>query len=363
MSLSVQLEHRFADFRLDVRFDAPHGVTALLGRSGSGKTSVVNAVAGLLRPHLGQIRLGGQTLSDTQERIWVPAHRRRMGYVFQEGRLFPHMNVRQNLRYGLRVRRTGTRFDEVVELLGLGALLHRAPETLSGGERQRVAIGRALLSDPRALLMDEPLAALDNARKDDVLPYLEALRDRADIPILYVSHAVSEVARLATTVVMLDAGRVLRRGPAVEVLSDPGAVPGFGVRAAGSVLTGRISEQHPDGLTEVAVSAGRMFLPRVDAERGTALRIRVAAQDVILARERPEGLSALNILPARVVSLRRGEGPGMMVQVKAGDDRLLARITQRSAQALELAAGAECYLVIKTVAVSRADVGQTAPGR
>lgn len=358
MTLEIALKHRLSGFKLEVDFTAPPGVTALFGRSGAGKTSVVNGVAGLLRPDSGRVVLDGKVLCDTDARIWVPPHRRQVGYVFQEGRLFPHMTVRQNLVYGRGDRRR-TDFDDVVGLLGIDTLLDRRPNGLSGGEKQRVAIGRALLCAPRLLLMDEPLASLDSARKAEVLPYLEQIRSAAKVPILYVSHAIDEVARLATTVITLDRGKVTRVGPALDVLSDPAAVPSLGIRTAGALLSGLVAAHHPDGLTEVTVSAGRLFLPRVAADVGAQLRIRIAAQDVILARGRPEGLSALNILPARVTELRRGEGPGIMVQLAAGEDRLLARITRRSAEALQIAPGAECHVVVKTVAVARADIGVT----
>lgn len=360
MSLSVAIRHRFPGFALDVAFDAPAGVTALFGRSGSGKTTVVNAVAGLLRPDAGRIVLDGEPLFDQDRRCWLPPHRRRVGYVFQEDRLFPHLDVRRNLRYGQWFSgvQQPEEFDRVVELLGIRGLLHRRPAALSGGEKQRVSIGRALLSHPHILLMDEPLAALDEPRKAEILPYLERLRDETRMPILYVSHLVGEVARLATTVVALEAGRVVRAGPAAEVLSDPEAVPALGVREAGSILTGRVAAHHPDGLTEIAVAAGNLFLPRVAAAPGSRLRIRVAAQDVILSRTRPEGLSALNILPGRVASLRRGEGPGVICRVSLGDESLLARITQRSAIALDLAPGTPCFAIVKAVSVAREDVGR-----
>jgi molybdate transport system ATP-binding protein len=363
MSLSVALRHRFPGFALDVAFEAPPGVTALFGRSGSGKTSLVNAVAGLLRPDRGRVSVDGWELFDIEARRWLPPHRRRIGYVFQEGRLFPHLNVRRNLLYGRWFAggaRGGAGFDRVVEMLGVGGLLARSPGALSGGEKQRVAIGRALLSHPRLLLMDEPLAALDEARKAEILPYLERLRDETEIPILYVSHVIAEVARLATTVVALEAGRVARAGPAAEVLSDPEAAPALGLREAGSILTGRVVAQHADGLTEVAVSAGNLLLPRIESLVGARLRIRIEAKDVILSRARPDGLSALNILPCEVASLRRGEGPGVMVQLRAGEESLLARITQRSAAALGIAPGATCFAIAKTVSVAQADVGRAA---
>lgn len=359
MSLSVRFTHRFGDFSLDVAFEAPAGVTALFGRSGSGKTSVINAVAGLIRPEAGRIQLGEAVLFDAERRIWVPVHQRRLGYVFQEGRLFPHLSVRQNLTYGrwFAPRSPGENFDHVVGMLGIDGLLERRPAGLSGGEKQRVAIGRALLANPRLLLMDEPLAALDEERKAEILPYLERLRGETDIPILYVSHQMAEVARLATTLVLMDKGRVVRSGLAHDVLSDPENVPALGIRAAGASLHATVAAQEEDGLTRLEASAGPLFLPHVDAPLGARLSIRILAQDVILSRTRPEGLSALNILPATVTAVRFGDGPGAVIQLRAGDDLLLARITRRSAQVLELAPGAGCFAILKSVAVAQSEVG------
>ncbi|MEM5472300.1 molybdenum ABC transporter ATP-binding protein [Hoeflea sp. AS60] len=359
MSLSVRIAHSFGAFSLDVEFEAPSGVTALFGRSGSGKTSVVNAVAGLFKPESGHIFLNETVLYDADRRISVPVHQRRLGYVFQEGRLFPHMSVRQNLLYGrwFAPRTPGADFDHVVGMLGIDGLLARRPGALSGGEKQRVAIGRALLANPRLLLMDEPLAALDEERKAEILPYLERLREETAVPVLYVSHSMAEVARLATTLVLMENGRVIRAGPASEVLSDPENVPALGVRSAGASLHAIVAAQEEDGLTRLEASAGPLFLPKVDAGIGSRLSIRILAQDVILSRTRPEGLSALNILPATVTAVRLGDGPGAIIQLKAGQDLLLARITRRSAQALELAPGAECFAIIKSVAVAQSDVG------
>lgn len=359
MSLSVRFAHRFGDFSLDVAFEAPQGVTALFGRSGSGKTSVVNAVAGLVKPETGHIQLGETVLFDAARRISVPVHQRRLGYVFQEGRLFPHLSVRQNLLYGswFAPRETGIDYDRVVDMLGIDGLLERRPGGLSGGEKQRVAIGRALLANPQLLLMDEPLAALDEERKAEILPYLERLCAETAIPVLYVSHSMAEVARLATTLVLMENGHVIRAGPASEVLSDPENVPALGVRSAGASLHAIVAAQEEDGLTRLETSAGPLFLPRVEAPLGVRLSIRILAQDVILSRTRPEGLSALNILPAMVTAVRLGDGPGAIVQLRAGEELLLARITRRSAQALELAPGAECFAIIKSVAVAQSDVG------
>ena len=366
VSVRVAIRHRVGAFSLDLAFEAPGGITALFGRSGSGKTTIVNAVAGLLAPERGRVVVDGAVLLDTEAGVDVPAHRRRVGYVFQEGRLFPHLSVRQNLAFGRWFAPRGTpreRPDRVVEMLGIGHLLDRRPGGLSGGEAQRVAIGRALLSAPRLLLMDEPLAALDEARREEIVPYLERLRDEARVPMLYVSHSASEVARLATTVVAIEDGRLLRAGPAAEVLSDPEAVPAMGRRSAGAVLSARVvGHDAADGLTELSVSAGRLLLPRIDAAPGAIVRVRIEAHDVILALAPPEGISALNVLPAVVTAIREGEGPGAAVGLLAGRDRLLARITRRSVRGLGLAPGVRCHAVLKAMSVARGDVGTPDPG-
>ncbi len=362
--LSVSLRHSFGDFALDLAFEAPPGLTVLFGRSGSGKTSVINAVAGLLTPDAGRISVAGRTLLDTEARLNLPRHRRRIGYVFQDARLFPHLSVRQNLLYGQTFAPRHARresLDRIVALLGLGPLLDRRPGALSGGERARVALGRALLSAPDILLADEPLASLDDQRRAEIMPHFERLRDEAGIPILYVSHSVPEVARLATTVVVLRAGRVIATGPAAEVLGDPATAPGLGIRAAGAVLSARITQHHDDGLTELAAGGGRLFLPRITAAPGSRLRVRIAAQDVILALHRPEGLSALNILPVTVTGVRAGDGPGALIALDAGGEALLARVTRRSADAMGLAPGTSCYAVMKSVAIAPDDIGGPEP--
>jgi molybdate transport system ATP-binding protein len=352
MTLRVEIRHRFPGFALEVDLTAPPGLTCLFGRSGSGKTTIINAVAGLIRPDRARITLDGVALHD------LPPHRRRVGYVFQDARLFPHLTVAENLAYGARVRRIPLRdFDRIVGLLGIAALLPRRPGTLSGGERQRVAIGRALLSDPRILLMDEPLAALDEARKAEILPYVEALRDEVGLPILYVSHALAEVARLATTIAVVDAGRIAALGPAEAVLSDPALARRMGLRDAGSILSASVADHAADGLTRLDTGAGPLWLPRLGLPVGARVRVRIAAQDVILSLTRPEGLSALNILPGRVAQVLSGEGPGVLVQVDLGSDQLLARLTRRSAEALGLRPGVTVHAVVKSVAVAQADIG------
>ena len=357
--LEVALKQELPGFTLDVSFEVPTGLTVLFGRSGAGKTSIVNAVAGLSRPQAGRIVADGRVLLDTDAGTCLPPHRRRIGYIFQEGRLFPHMTVRRNLAYGARFApRDAPREDmgRVVEMLAIGDLLDRRPGALSGGEKQRVAIGRALLAAPRLILADEPLAALDEERKGEILPYFERLRDEVQVPILYVSHAASEVGRLATSVVALADGKVLRQGSAAEVLGDPAVLPA-GAREAGAILAARVVRHHADGLTELEAGGVPLFLPRIGRASGAPVRLRIAAHDVILSRDLPRGLSALNILPGTVAALRPGAGPGVMVAVDTPAGRVLARITERSARALDLAEGAALHAIVKTVSVAPGDVG------
>ena len=352
MTVSVQITHQQGDFTLDASFEAPDGLTVLFGRSGSGKTSVINAIAGLLRPDAGRIAIGGRVLQDSETGLWLPPHKRRIGYVFQDARLFPHLSVRQNLTYGQRFATTKAAIEPVVEMLGLGDLLNRRPAALSGGEKQRVAIGRALLSGPELILADEPLAALDEARKDDILPYFERLRDEVGIPVVYVSHAAGEVARLATTVVVMDQGRVKQMGPAGEVLSDPSVIP-IGVREAGAMIEARVGAHSDDGLSDLLIGDLVVTIPNCGRQIGDLVRLRIAAQDVMIATQAPQGISALNVLPATIKSIRMGDGPGAMVQMEVGGATLLSRITRRSVQTLGLTAGQKVFAVLKAVSVAR----------
>ena len=362
--LEVDIEHRLADFTLDVHYRAGRGVTILFGRSGAGKTSVINAIAGLLHPRKGRIVMDGTVLLDTEHDVCVPSHRRRVGYVFQEGRLFPHLTVRQNLLFGrwfspARERRAAI-LDDVVDLLDLSAVLDRRPGRLSGGEKQRVAIGRALLANPRLLLMDEPLASLDARRKDEILPYLERLRDEARIPIVYVSHSVSEVTRLATTIVLISAGRVHAVGPVQEIMGRAEHYPLTGRFEAGAVLAVRVATHDLRwNLTQLTAQFGNLTVPRLDSPVGTALRVRIRARDVILALAPPTGISALNVLAAKVEQLVPIEDAALEVQLRlGGGERLLARLTRRSAETLGLAAGREVFAVIKTIAIDRRNLSR-----
>jgi molybdate transport system ATP-binding protein len=356
--LEVDIAHRLGTFALDVHFRSGRGLTALFGRSGAGKTSIINAIAGLVRPSRGRIVVDGCALQDTERGICVPTHRRRIGYVFQEGRLFPHLTVRHNLLFGRwfapgRERRSA-RLDDVVDLLGIAGLLDRRPGRLSGGEKQRVAIGRALLSSPRLLLMDEPLASLDGRRKDEILPYLERLRDEAQVPIVYVSHSVAEVTRLATTIVLISDGRVHAVGPVQEVMGRAELYPLAGRFEAGAVLAVRVAAHDPRwALTELVGAFGKLVVPRLDTPVGTALRVRIRARDVTLAVTPPSGISALNVLSGTVERLVPIEEGALEVQLRLGSERLLARVTRRSGEALGLAPRREVFAVIKTVAIDR----------
>ncbi len=352
--IQVRLRHSFGAFALDLAFSAPTpGVTVLFGPSGAGKTSVVAALAGLLRPQYGQITVDGTPLQDSDAGLFLPPEHRRLGLVFQDARLFPHMSVESNLRYGMRRAPRGPiGFADVVDLLGIGALLQRRPHSLSGGERQRVAIGRALLSQPRLLLMDEPLASLDLARKAEILPYLLRLKTMLALPIVYITHAPDEVFAIADTLVLLEAGRVLAAGPLTE-LTARGDLPLAARDDAGAVLPAEIAEHHPARrLSLLHSGAMRLWLPLVDAPVGTRLRLRIPAREIILATAAPEGISLHNIVPGRVRAVTEDAARhAALVEIDAGGAVLLARITPDAVTRLALAPGVAVLALIKSMAV------------
>lgn len=364
--LHAALSGRLGSFELDVSFEAPvRGVTALFGPSGCGKTTVLRCLAGLLQLK-GRVGMGDDIWQDSSRRKFVPPHRREVGYVFQEANLFPHLSVRDNLLYGARRAggSKGTADDglvDIVDLLGIAHLIERSPVTLSGGERQRVALGRALLSRPRVLLMDEPLSALDRMTKESILPYFERIVETVDSPILYVSHDVAEIARLARRVVVMRSGCVVDAGLTADVLGGVGAIQNGHSDDAGAILDTRIVGQHGDGLTELGFSGGSLHLPRVEGAIGAAVRVRVPAQDVMIALIEPKAISALNVLAVTIEEIRIGQGPGALVRLRCGDDHLLARLTQRSLRALALEAGTSCFAVIKSVAIAKGGVGTAIP--
>lgn len=365
MILDVDIRHEQGAFVLQARFQSDGKLTALFGPSGSGKTTIVNAIGGLVRPDHGRIVVQGRVLVDTRKNAFVPKHKRRIGYIFQEGRLFPHLNVRQNLLFGrwfTPMRERMANFDKMIDLLGIDHLLDRRPSTLSGGEKQRVAIGRALLADPQLLLMDEPLASLDEARKAEIYPYIERLRDDGDVPVVLVSHSVAEIARLATSVIVLSDGKVTASGPIAEILLHTNLFAQSGLAEAGALIEAQVL-RHEDAfdLTVLQARAGPLTVPQLDRPIGTTLRVRLRARDIILSLKRPEGLSALNVLPGKISSIDDTGGPSVDVMLDCGGDGLVARVTRKSVHELGLVPGLPVHAIIKSIAFDPEALGAVKP--
>ncbi len=350
--LTIDIEHNQGSFDLVADFSVGQGLTVFFGPSGSGKTTLINLVAGLVRPTKGRIVFNDQVWSDGATGHFVPPHRRRIGYVFQEGRLFPHLTVRQNLLYGTRFVPAAERtesLDRVADLLGISRLLTRRPSGLSGGEKQRVALGRALMSNPHLLLMDEPLSALDVELKAAILPDIERIRDEVGIPILYVSHSLEEVARLATRVIALFRGRATAIGAPDKVLDI--LAPGAGVQP-GNFLHATVTDQSAeDGITLAESAAGPLFLRKTDVPVGTRIRVFVPVSEIVVATSLPEGISTLNRLHGVVIGLRE-EGNSVMVSVDCGGEQMICEVTRRSAKSLGLATGSPVHLLFKTVSLA-----------
>lgn len=360
--IEARYNGRLGDFSLRVYFRTPmRGITGLFGASGSGKTTILRCIAGLHRLS-GRFAIGDDVWQDDDANVFRPSHDRPIGYVFQEASLFPHLSVRDNLLYGYRRAVRGgaaveIRFDDIVSLLGLSALLERAPANLSGGERQRVAVGRALLAQPKLMLMDEPLSALDRASKDEILPYFEALRENLSLPILYVSHDIAEIERLADTLVLLERGQVLASGSLAELEADT-ALPLARLPEAAVVLDGTISEIDAGfGLTTLSVPGGRVTVPGRHGSPGARRRLRIRASDISLTLSPAADTTIVNILPARIVSLDAYDPQGVQMNIvlRLGGDgsgaRLIARVTRRSQQRLNLTPDSAVFVQIKSVAV------------
>lgn len=365
MTLQVEIRHRQGDFVIEAAFESGGRLTALFGPSGSGKTTLVNVIGGLIRPRSGRVVVDGRVLVDTAGRLFVPAHRRRVGYVFQDARLFPHLGVHANLIYGRwfapRAERKAD-FDAVVGMLDIGHLLSRRPASLSGGEKQRVAIGRALLADPRLILMDEPLASLDEARKQEILPYIERLRDEARVPIVYVSHSVAEVARLASDIVVLDRGRLAAFGSTADILARLDLLSGE-AGEGGTVLDMAVREQdRAFAMTVLRSPAGEIRIPSVDAPLGSRVRVRLRARDVMVATERPQGISALNVLAGVVAGVTQVSDNAVDVRMDCSGQPVVARITRLSAERLRLRPGQSAFAVVKTVSVDPAGAAPPVSG-
>ncbi|MCW0182434.1 MAG: molybdenum ABC transporter ATP-binding protein [Zavarzinia sp.] len=356
MSLSVAIEHRAGGFRLAASFTTKGRVTSLFGPSGSGKTTVIDVIAGLTRPLKGRVAIGDLVLLDTDKGICLPPWRRRIGYVFQEGRLFPHLSVRQNLLYGRFFAPKGedlADFAAVVEMLGIGHLLKRRPRLLSGGEKQRVAIGRALLANPRLLLMDEPLSALDEARRQEILPFLARIRDEAKVPIVHVSHDLSEVIALADHLVVLDGGRVAAEGPLAAVMARPDVAALAHRQDAGAVIELTVARHDAAaGITLLEGAIGQVAAPLRPLPIGARCRIWLHARDVILAREAPVGLSARNILPVTVRGLVPHVDGSEDILLDCRGQALFARVTPAAVADLGLAPGQAIFAIIKSVALA-----------
>lgn len=354
-SIRARLFRAHAGFSLDVDLTLPgRGVTALFGHSGSGKTTCLRLVAGIERAPGSLVEVNGETWQDDSRGVFVPVHRRALGYVFQDAALFPHLTVSQNLEYGRKRRPSALSVDfkSLVDLLGIAPLLGRRPPTLSGGERQRVAIARALLADPRLLLMDEPLAALDLARKCEILPYLEKLHDTLEIPVLYVTHSPDEVARLADHLVVLSAGRVVASGPVASTLARLD-LPGALNDDASSVIEGAVTAcDESYRLVSLAFPGGVLRIVHPSVPVGSHLRARILARDVSLALAPPAGNSILNIIPAVVVEESADADTGhVLVRLDAGGAPLLARISRLSRDQLGLRPGLAVLAQIKAVSV------------
>ena len=350
--LSLNIMQQQGDHVLEVDLQIPaKGITAIFGVSGAGKTSLINAISGLTQPQRGRIQLHNRLLFDAEQKIALPPEKRRIGYVFQDARLFPHYRVRGNLQYGMAPKMKA-QFDSLVSLLGLEALLPRFPLSLSGGEKQRVAIGRALLTAPDMLLLDEPLASLDLPRKRELMPYLQKLAKQVDIPMLYVSHSLEEILQLADNVLVLDAGKVKAFGPLERVWSSSAMRPWLPVSELTSVLRVQVLEQHPDyPMTALSLGDQHIWVSRVNQPVKTPLRIRIASADVSLALQPPHNTSIRNILPAQVVELLE-VGDQVEVKLRIGISELWARITPWARDELGIRPDQWLYAQIKSVSVT-----------
>jgi len=363
LSVSVTKHHPGFDLRASFELPTP-GVAALFGRSGCGKSTLVDIIAGLAAPDGGCIELDQVVLLDTHRKVCVSAERRRIGYVFQDARLFPHLRVSGNLRYA-STRATGAAyvaFDTVVGLLDLGPLMERRTHQLSGGERQRVAIGRALLTQPRLLLLDEPLAALDNARREEVLPYLETLRDQLAIPMVYVTHRFEEVMRLATHLVLMDTGSVIAQGNVAELSLDPRLRAIIGPDEVGALVDGEvIGVDSGTKLTRVRIGNGELHVPGNAFPAGAALRVQLLARDIIVSTRLPDHLSVRNALAGRITAIQADDETSDLITIDIGGSRVMARITAAATAQLSLHTGMPVWALVKSVSLRGQSFGAPKP--
>lgn len=358
MSLKCKIERSFETFHLAIDFEQPEkGVTALFGPSGAGKSLTINMIAGLVTPTSGKIELNGNTLFCSEKRINQATHKRNIGYVFQDSRLFPHKTIQNNLLFGTqraKTKPTKSTIEHLIELLDIEHLLQRYPSNLSGGEKQRVAIGRALLSQPDLLLLDEPLSALDHRRQEEVIKHLAAIKAEADIPILLITHSMDEVTRLADHVVLLEQGRIAAQGTIHDITSRLDLLPLTGRLEASTILNGTIAAHDPDqAMTSIQIESNLIFVPQMDEEVGAAVRVRIKSRDVMLSKLEPTGISANNILPVTLLDHSAPDGMHVDVKLSIGKQILLSQITSKSWQRLQLVKGDSLFVVIKSVILSK----------
>ncbi|MCR9212587.1 MAG: molybdenum ABC transporter ATP-binding protein [Proteobacteria bacterium] len=357
--LDVSVKKTFGDFHIDASFSVGPGLTALFGPSGAGKTAIAKMLGGLETPDEGHIQIGDRTLFNRQKAINVPVQERNIGFVFQEHRLFPHYSVRGNLNYGQRNRQAGSgsvTFKDVVDLLGIGDLLARRPGSLSLGEQQRVAIGRALLSNPDFLVMDEPLSSLDSARKKDIIPLISRMKSEFGLTIIYISHSLGEITRLADSLVLLDKGQVKGAGPIENIVNNLELIPYTGGFDAGSVLEATVVSHDPSfNMSEIETEGGPMFIPGRDHPVGSKFRVRIRARDVALSAAEPKDLSILNRFKGQIIDHRSGQA-GMEELLLDVGFRLTARITRKSFEQMKLGHGSEVWALIKSVTIGSSEL-------
>ncbi|MFN4088825.1 MAG: molybdenum ABC transporter ATP-binding protein [Alphaproteobacteria bacterium] len=357
MALEVMAKAR-APIPLDVAFRVEPGeLLALVGHSGSGKTTLLRTIAGLWRPEVARVTVNGTTWIDTAARVDLPTHRRRVGIVFQNYALFPHMTAAQNVMAAMD-RADPAEAERILDLVNLNGLAHRKPAQLSGGQQQRVAVARALARRPEALLLDEPFSAVDRATREKLYGEIIALRAHLAMPVVLVTHDLNEAQLLADRMVVIEAGRAVRAGTTAEVMADPEAMRALGIREMAAMLPATLVEHLPDGMSRLEAPTGALFLPTVDGTPGTRVRVRIMAHDVILSRARPEGLSAQNIIAGTVADILPGKGPGVTVHVAVGDHEILARITRRAAEQMALHPGDSVHAILKSMVVARDHVAR-----
>jgi molybdate transport system ATP-binding protein len=350
---------------LNASFRAEPGeLLALVGHSGSGKTTLLRTIAGLWRPEVARVAVDGEPWLDTVSGVNLPPHRRHVGIVFQNYALFPHMTAAQNVMAAMDRSIPDARAEaaRLLSLVNLPGLADRKPPQLSGGQQQRVAVARALARRPQALLLDEPFSAVDRTTREQLYDEIMALRAHLKMPVVLVTHDLNEAQLLADRMVVIEKGRVVREGTTAEVMADPEALRAMGIREIAAMLPAIIVEHADDGLTRLDAAASPLFLPTVEGAPGTRVRVRIMADDVILSRMRPEGLSAQNILAGRVTRIVAGAGPGVIVHVGVGEDEILARITRRAADQLRLQPGDAVHAIVKSMSVARDHVAR-APAR